>query len=115
MSSGSFKNVIKKYADKSYIFDIYKKQDLKLNKQQWLKCHKTKPNQTKNFKMYAHVNLQTIDVMENNFIEHEVLNVHCCHCHSSSSSCSCEEGALQVVYLMKRELLYLKMVLRKQC
>ena len=47
MNSGSFRNVIKKLcAYKSY--DMYK-EDLALNNQQWLICHKTQPNQTKLF------------------------------------------------------------------
>ena len=41
MNSGSFKKVIHKpYIHKSYIFNMYK-EDLALNNQQWLICHKT--------------------------------------------------------------------------
>ena len=44
MSSGLFKNVIDKmYSEIIYLIYMYKK-DLALNNQQWLICHKTKPN-----------------------------------------------------------------------
>ena len=47
MSSGSFKNVICKIClEIIYLIHMYKK-DLVVNNLQWLKCHKTKPNQTK--------------------------------------------------------------------
>ena len=46
MSLGSFKNVIKKCVYRSYIFNMHAyKQDLALNNQQWLICHKNQPNQ----------------------------------------------------------------------
>ena len=42
------KTLSTKYVYKSCIFNKYMyKLDLALNKLQWLKCHKTKPNQTK--------------------------------------------------------------------
>ena len=45
MSLGSFKNVINKmYLQIIYLIYMYK-EDLALNNQQWLICHKTQPTQ----------------------------------------------------------------------
>ena len=44
MSSGSFKNVIYKICLEIILMYMYK-EDLVLNNQQWLICHKTQPNQ----------------------------------------------------------------------
>ena len=45
MRSGSFKNIIKMCLHIIYVILMFK-QDLALNNQQFLICHKTKPNQT---------------------------------------------------------------------
>ena len=49
MSSGSFKNVICKIIYSIYMY----KKDLALNNRQWLICHKTKPNITKQNKNFS--------------------------------------------------------------
>ena len=46
MSSQSRLANLKMFTNYIYLIDMYKK-DLALNNQQWLVCHKTKPNQTK--------------------------------------------------------------------
>ena len=44
MSSDSFKNASTKCVYKLYIFDMYVKTGFRINNQQWMICHKTKPN-----------------------------------------------------------------------
>ena len=57
MSSGSFENVINKmFTHVLYLICMYR-EDLALNNIQWLKCHKTQPNQITS--IYIYMNKKT--------------------------------------------------------